>query len=86
MVRLKAFGYLVDILGWQEKTVAKPTSDATVAVALQLVVGEGGSYEWLLEQILKGTVMVFVNGAAAGLDKTLDNDDEVALIPLPSGG
>jgi len=81
---LRAFGYVTDIVGWTVKEVELERA-LSIAEVLERAMPINA-----LESIKKlqavGMVKILLNGSEALLSDYARNSDEVAIIPIPSGG
>lgn len=84
MVAVKVFGYITDIVGWDEKNV-DIEGEAELRELLESIV-EQEKLVKIIELIGKQQAKILVNGVEASLSTIMQQGDEVAIIPLPSGG
>jgi molybdopterin converting factor small subunit len=84
LVVVKVFGYIADIVGWDEKSV-DVKGEAELRELLESIV-EQEKLVRIIELIGKGQAKILVNGVEASLSTIMQQGDEVAIIPLPSGG
>lgn len=84
MVAVKVFGYITDIVGWDEKNI-DVEGEAELRELLESIV-EQEKLVKIIELIGKQQAKILVNGVEASLSTIMQQGDEVAIIPLPSGG
>jgi molybdopterin converting factor small subunit len=84
LVAVKVFGYITDIVGWDEKNV-DIEGEAELRELLESIV-EQEKLVKIIELIGKQQAKILVNGVEASLSTIMQQGDEVAIIPLPSGG
>lgn len=84
MVSVRAFGYITDITGWAFKEVSLQ-GESKLGEILEKAMGEG-AWERVASLVGRGLAKVLLNGAEADLSAAVRQEDEVAIIPLPSGG
>jgi molybdopterin converting factor small subunit len=81
---VKVFGYIADIVGWDEKSV-DVKGDAELRELLESIVEQERLMK-IIELIGTGQAKILVNGVEASLSTIMHQEDEVAIIPIPSGG
>jgi len=84
LVAVKVFGYITDIVGWDEKNI-DVEGEAELRELLESIV-EQEKLVKIIELIGKQQAKILVNGVEASLSTIMQQGDEVAIIPLPSGG
>lgn len=91
-MRVKVFANLAEAAGEREITI-DIESDTTIDALLEAVFAEYPSLreEVLTDGELRSHITMLLNGEKVGhdehgLDRTISNDDEIALFPPVSGG
>ena len=84
MVAVKVFGYITDIVGWDEKNI-DVEGEAELRELLESIV-EQEKLVKIIELIVKQQAKMLVKGVETSLSTIMQQGDEVAIIPLPSGG
>jgi len=74
MARLKLVGHIAELMGFREKEVKvdRPTRLETVLK--------------LPKELDEKRVIIIVNGASASLSKTIEDEDEILVMPVVGGG
>lgn len=84
LVVVKAFGYIADIIGWDKKNVE--LESPTMLLELLEKILEQKKLTIITELIERRQAKIMINGMEASLISMVHQEDEIALIPLPSGG
>ena len=84
MVVVKVFGYIADITGWDKKNVELKSPTKLLELLEKML--EQKKLMMITELIERRQAKIMINGMEASLSSVVYQEDEVALIPLPSGG
>lgn len=83
-MKLLYFAWVKDRIGFSEETIELPSGITTVNQLLDWLASRGENYASAINN--GKTVRVAINQTYAPEDKTITNDDEVALFPPVTGG
>jgi len=84
LVVVKVFGYIADITGWDKKNVELKSPTKLLELLEKML--EQKKLMMITELIERRQAKIMINGMEASLSSVVYQEDEVALIPLPSGG
>jgi sulfur-carrier protein len=83
-MKLLYFAWVKDRIGLSEETVDLPNDVTTINELLDWLTSRGENYASAINN--GKTVRIAVNQSYAPEDKSISNDDEVALFPPVTGG
>lgn len=84
MVMVKVFGYLIDIVGWTNKSI--DVKNSIKLYDLLEAILRDNDLRRILQLVNDGQVKILSNGVEIKLNDWVFPSDEIAIIPLPSGG